>query len=324
MRSMQRNRDILKHRVKPGTVPRVLTYARPYRVVLAIFLVAVIIDAVVSAVSPLILRALIDRGIIAKNEGLIVALASLVAALAIGEAGLSLIERRISATIGEGLIYDLRSQVFTHIQRMPIAFFSRTQTGALISRLNNDVIGAQQAFTELLSNVVGNLFVVTLILVAMSVLSWQITLVSLVLLPLFLLPARYVGRRLSGMYRHGMDLNAQMNMVMTERFNVAGAMVVKLFGRPEEESLSFSSRAGQVARYWRRPSDLFTDLLCGALFDRLVGYGLSLRLWWRGRRARDAAGRHLGGPGELPHAPLRAAHQPFELERRHHDGPRQL
>jgi ATP-binding cassette subfamily B protein len=156
------------------------------------------------------------------------------------------VERRISAVIGEGLIYDLRAKVFEHIQEMPIAFFSRTQTGALISRLNNDVIGAQQAFTDLFSNVVGNVILVTIILSVMFVLSWQITLVALILLPVFLLPARRVGRRLGTLFQRGYELNAEMNMVMSERFNVAGAMMVKLFGRPKEEREYFEARAGQV------------------------------------------------------------------------------
>ncbi len=170
----------------------------------------------------------------------------LAAVLAILDAILSLADRRISATVGEGLIYDLRARVYGHIQRMPIAFFSRTQTGALISRLNNDVIGAQQAFTDLFSNVVGNVVLVTLILVTMFFLSWQITLVALILLPIFLIPARLVGRRLGTLFHRGMELNAEMNMVMSERFNVAGAMVVKLFGRPDDELRTFRQRAGEV------------------------------------------------------------------------------
>ncbi len=155
-------------------------------------------------------------------------------------------ERRVSAFIGEGLIYDLRAEVFQHIQQMPIAFFSRTQTGALISRLNNDVIGAQQAFTDLFSNVVGNVVLVVIILVVMFILSWPITLVALILVPVFLIPARRVGRRLGTLFQRGMELNAEMNMVMNERFNVAGAMLVKLFGRPGEERENFEARAAQV------------------------------------------------------------------------------
>jgi ATP-binding cassette subfamily B protein len=243
---MRRNRDILEHRIKPGTLPRMLTFARAYRTMIIIFLIAVVLDAAVSSVSPLVLRAIIDTGIPKRREGLVIALASLTAVLALIDAGLSLFERRASAVIGESLIFDLRAKVYGHIQEMPIAFFSRTQTGALISRLNNDVIGAQQAFTDLFSNVVGNAVLLAIILGVMFFLSWQITLVALLLLPVFLLPARRVGRRLGTLYQRGMELNAEMNMVMSERFNVAGAMVVKLFGRPRDELSYFESRAGQV------------------------------------------------------------------------------
>jgi ATP-binding cassette subfamily B protein len=246
MRSMQRDRTILEHRIKKGTLPRIFQFAKAYKPVLIIFLVAVVIDAVVSSVSPLVLRAIIDNGIKHRREGLIIGLSLLTAGLAIADAVLSLFERRISAVIGESLIYDLRAKVFAHIQEMPIAFFARTQTGALISRLNNDVVGAQQAFTDLFSNVVGNVILVTIILGTMFVLSWQITLVALLLLPVFLIPARRVGRRLGTLFQKGMELNAEMNMVMSERFNVAGAMVVKLFGRPKDELSFFEGRAGQV------------------------------------------------------------------------------
>lgn len=246
MRSMRRDRSVLKHRVAPGTARRMLSFARPYRRTLAVFMVAVVLDAIVTALNPLILRSLIDKGIIGKDQILVVQLALLAAGLAIADAGLSVVERRISAAIGEGLIYDMRSKVFRHIQAMPVAFFSRTQTGALISRLNNDVIGAQQAFTDLLSNVVGNAVLVVIVLATMFVLSWPITLVALILLPLFLIPARRVGQRVGAMMREALDVNAEMNMVMTERFNVSGAMLVKLFGRPEDEATTFESKAAKV------------------------------------------------------------------------------
>jgi ATP-binding cassette subfamily B protein len=213
---------------------------------LVVFLAAVILDAAVSSVAPLFLRAIIDNGIAKHNQRLIIWLASITAVLAITSAGLSLIERRISSVIGEGLIYDMRSRVYEHIQKMPIAFFSRTQTGALISRLNSDVVGAQQAFTDVLSNVVGNFILATIIIVTMLTLNWQITLVALILLPVFLIPARRVGRRLGTMFQRGMELNAEMNMVMSERFNVAGAMLVKLFVSPKDEIDYFRDRAGQV------------------------------------------------------------------------------
>ena len=246
MRSLRQNRDILEHQIKKGTLPRILTFAKQYHALLVVFLTAVVLDAIVSSVTPLLFRTVIDIGIKYKREGLVVGLASVAAGLAIFDAILSLFERRISALIGEGLIYDLRAKVFSHIQEMPIAFFSRTQTGALISRLNNDVIGAQQAFTDLFSNGVGNVILVTIVIATMFVLSWQITLVALLLLPVFLIPARRVGRKLGTLFQRGMELNAEMNMVMTERFNVSGAMLVKLFGRPQDERKFFESRAGQV------------------------------------------------------------------------------
>jgi ATP-binding cassette subfamily B protein len=246
MRSMRKDRSVLEHRVAKGTTRRILSFALPYRRILIIFLGAVVVDAVVAAINPLILRAIIDKGILAKNSQLVVTLAMVAAGLAIFDAGLSLIERRISARIGESLIYDMRAKVFRHIQSMPLAFFSRTQTGALISRLNNDVIGAQQAFTDLLSNVVGSAVLVVIVLITMALLSWQITVVSLLLLPLFIIPARRVGQRVGSMMREGYELNAEMNMVMTERFNVSGALLVKLFGRTSDEAAMFEDRAGKV------------------------------------------------------------------------------
>ncbi len=250
-RSMQRDRTILAHELKKGTLPRILEFARPYRRVLGIFLAAVVADAVVSSVAPLLLREIINLISIHSSSrphaaGLIVTLALLTAVLALVDAGLSLSERRISAFIGESLIFDLRRRVYAHIQEMPIAFFTRTQTGALISRLNNDVIGAQQAFTDLFSNVVGNVVLVAIILGTMLWLSWPITLVSLVLVPAFIIPARLVGRRLGSLFQRGMELNAEMNMVMSERFNVAGALLVKIFGRPADELATFETRAGEV------------------------------------------------------------------------------
>ena len=246
MRSMRQDRAVLQHRVKKGTARRMLTFAVPYKKILAIFIPVVILDAVIAAVNPLILRALIDNGILKKDKDLVIELAILVAVLALADAGLALTERRISAFIGESLIYDMRSKVFRHIQRMPLAFFTRTQTGALVSRLNNDVIGAQQAFTDLLSNVVGNLVTVVIVIAAMFFLSWQITLAALILVPIFLIPARFVGQRIGSLTKEGYDLNSEMNMVMQERFQVGGAMLVKLMGRPDAEATSFEAKAGRV------------------------------------------------------------------------------
>jgi ATP-binding cassette, subfamily B, bacterial len=246
MRSMRQDRSVLRHRVKKGTARRMLTFGVPYKKIIAIFLPVVILDAVIGAINPLILRSLIDNGIYKHDESLVIGLAILVAVLALVDAGLSLTDRRISAYIGEYLIYDMRAKVFRHIQRMPLAFFTRTQTGALVSRLNNDVIGAQQAFTDLLSNVVGNLVTVIIVVGIMFFLSWQITLAALILLPIFLIPARFVGQRVGSLTKEGYNLNSEMNMVMQERFQVGGAMLVKLMGHPEAEAESFEAKAGRV------------------------------------------------------------------------------
>jgi ATP-binding cassette, subfamily B, bacterial len=281
-RSMRNSREILAHELKAGTIPRVWAFARAYRPMLLIFLIAVVLDAVVTTVSPLLLRIIIDSGMlghapIAHRRALIIWLALAVGFLALADAGLSMYQRRVSAVVGEGLIYDMRARVFAHIQSMPIAFFSRTQTGALISRLNNDVIGAQQAFTDLLSNVVGNFVMVVGVIALMFWLSWPITLVALILLPVFLVPARYVGRRLGGLYQRGLELNAEMNAVMSERFNVAGAMVVKLFGSPQREVGQFNVRAAGVrnigvdqALYQR---SLFVSLSLTASLATAFAYG---------------------------------------------------
>ena len=233
-------------KIPKGTTRRILTFVAPYKGLLAVFLVLVVLDAGVSAANPLLYREIIDKGILGHRADLIVALALLVAALAITDAGLTLVERFISARVGEGLIYNLRTKVFDHVQRMPLAFFTRTQTGALVSRLNNDVTGAQEAFTDVLSNVIGNLISVAIVLAIMFVLSWQLTLVALVLLPLFMLPARWLGRRLQAITRELYGLNAEMNIGMVERFNVSGALLVKLFGRPEAESKAFQEKAARV------------------------------------------------------------------------------
>jgi ATP-binding cassette, subfamily B, bacterial len=246
MRSLRRDESMRQHKLTAGIVRRIAGFARPYRGALAVFLLLIIIDAVVGAANPLIYRSIIDNGILGHNVNLVIVLAGAVAGLAIFDAGLGLAQRWISSRVGEGLIYDMRTRVFGHINEMPISFFTRTQTGALISRLNNDVMGAQQAFTDTFSSVVGNVIGVTITLVAMFFLSWQITLLSLVLLPVFLLPARWVGLRLAGITREAYNLNAQMNTTMSERFNVSGALLVKLFGHPAEEVRAFAAKARRV------------------------------------------------------------------------------
>src|SRR4030088_860107 len=219
LRSMRSEESTRQHQLTPGIVRRIAGFARPYRGALAVFLVLIVIDAIVGAVNPLIYRAIIDNGILGHNVNLVAVLAGAIAGLAIFDAILGLAQRWLSARVGEGLIFDMRTKVFAHINEMPISFFTRTQTGALISRLNNDVMGAQQAFTDTFSSVVGNVIGVSITLVAMFFLSWQITLLSLVMLPIFLLPARWVGRRLGGITRESFNLNAQMITPLSERFN---------------------------------------------------------------------------------------------------------
>jgi ATP-binding cassette subfamily B protein len=238
--------SITKQKLKPGTIRRIAGYARPYRVHLAVFLLATVVDAVITVVNPLLLRQIIDHGILARNDQVVIVLACTVAAVSIFDAVLGFVIRWFSARIGEGLIYDLRTQVFDHVQRQPIAFFTRAQTGSLVSRLDGDVVGAQQAITSTLSGVLSNLLSLILILVTLFYLSWLVTVIALVMIPLFILPARLVGRRMQRLTRESMQLNAEMGSTMTERFNVAGAMLVKLFGRPREESGAFSSRAAKV------------------------------------------------------------------------------
>ncbi len=278
MRSFSRDRSVTRQRLKPGTVRRIFSYARPYRRDLVFFLIIVALDAVVTVAVPLMLRGLIDDGILPHKTGVVLAIGSVVAGLALFDAVLGIGQRWYSARIGEGLIYDLRTEVFAHVQRQPIAFFTRTQTGSLVSRLNSDVIGAQQALTSTLSSVVANVLSLALVLGAMILLSWQVTLVALVLIPLFIFPARIVGRKLQRLTRESMQLDAAMGSTMTERFNVAGAMLVKLFGRPTEELDTFRGRAGRVrdigvttAMYG---SSLFIALTLLASLATAVVYGL--------------------------------------------------
>jgi ATP-binding cassette subfamily B protein len=248
MRSLTRDSEVTKKKLAPGTVRRIAGFATPYKFEITIFLALVIVDAVISVAIPLLFRVVIDEVDTNGNgsRSVVIGVALAIAGIAIFDAGLSLIQRYFSARVGEGLIYDLRTRVFGHVQRMPVAFFTRTQTGALVSRLNNDVIGAQQAITSTLSNVVSNVVGLVLVITAMLFLSWQITIGALVLLPVFLLPARWVGRKLQGISRQAMQLNADMSTTMTERFNVSGALLVKIFGRLGDEERQFARKAGEV------------------------------------------------------------------------------
>ena len=247
MRSMTADPSVKTQKLKAGTLKRIFTYAGPYKKQIAFFLVTVVIDAILIVTTPLLLRKLIDQGVIPKNSTLITQLALLVGGLAVLDALFNIVGRWFSSRIGEGLIYDLRSQLFAHVQRQSVAFFTRTQTGALISRLNSDVIGAQQAFTATLSGVVSNVISLVLVAGTMMFLSWQITLISLVLLPIFIYPTKWVGKKIQSLTRESFDLNAKMSSTMTERFNVSGAMLVSLYGKPENESTLFRSRARRVA-----------------------------------------------------------------------------
>ena len=204
------------------------------------------IGAVLAVASPVLAGPAVDAIVRGGPISAVVGIAALIAVIAVAEAGFGILQRYQSATLGEGLILDLRAAVFDHVQRQPVAFFTRTRTGALVSRLNNDVLGAQQAFTSTLSGLVSNAVGLVVTATVMFTLSWQITALALVLLPVFVLPARRIGSRLQGITREAYNLNASMNSTMTERFNVSGALLVKLFGRPEQESDSFSGRAARV------------------------------------------------------------------------------
>jgi ATP-binding cassette subfamily B protein len=246
MRSFSRDDSVTRQRLKKGTVRRIASYARPYRGKLALFMSATSLSAVITVTVPLLLGRVIDQGILRHDTAVVVLIAGIVAALAVVGAVLAIAQRWFSSRIGEGLIYDLRTQVFKHVQQQPIAFFTRAQTGSLVSRLNSDVIGAQQAITSTLSSVVSNVISLILVLGAMLYLSWLVTVVALVLLPAFVIPARLVGRRLQRLTRESMQLDAELGSTMTERFNVAGAMLVKLFGRPDDEARVFAHRAARV------------------------------------------------------------------------------
>ncbi len=244
--SLRKDQSVADRKVSRETVRRILAFARPFRRQIVVFLVLTVGGSALVVVTPLLLQRLVDDGVVPQDRRVIVTLALVVALLAFVEAGVGLYSRYLSSRIGEGLIYDLRTQVFAHVQRQPVAFFTRAQTGALVTRINSDVIGAQQAFTSTLSGVVSNVVSLVLVAGAMLTLSWPITVAALVLLPVFLLPARHVGRRLSGLTRQSMQLNADLATRATERFNVAGALLVTLFGRRDEEDAQFSERAAQV------------------------------------------------------------------------------
>ena len=280
LRSMQNEERVTQHRLSRGTARRILTYARPYRRDITVFLVTVVFAAGIGVATPVlaghVINAITDGG--AGAASAVIRLALLIAALAVVDALLSLAQRWYSARIGEGIILDLRTKVFDHVQRMPLQFFTRTQTGALVSRLNNDVTGAQRAFTSTLSGVVSNVIQLVLTAAVMFTLSWQITALSLVLLPLFVIPARRVGKKLAEITRESYNLDAKMNATMTERFNVSGALLVKLFGRPDVEADRFGERARRVRDIGVQQAmfsrTFFVAMLLVASLAQALTYGL--------------------------------------------------
>ncbi|MEU5567153.1 ABC transporter ATP-binding protein [Micromonospora musae] len=280
LRSMRSQDEVSAHQLKRGTAKRILAFAQPYRRDIVVFLITVVIAAIIGVATPLLAGDVIDainRGG-SESGSLVVRIALIIGGLAIADALLSLAQRWYSARIGEGIILDLRTRVYDHVQRMPLQFFTRTQTGALVSRLNNDVLGAQRAFTSTLSGIVSNVIQLVLTAAVMFTLSWQITALSLVLLPVFIIPARRVGRRLADITREAYNLDARMNATMTERFNVAGALLVKLFGQPDGEARRFAGRAERVrdigiqsAMYSRT---FFVAMLLVASLAQALTYGL--------------------------------------------------
>jgi ATP-binding cassette subfamily B protein len=247
LRTLSSDQSVKSAKLKPGTLKRIFAYAIPYKSTFVLFLFCLIADAFLTIATPLLLRDLIDKGVIPKDRALVTTMAIAVAVLAILTAAVNIVVRWISSKIGEGLIYDLRSQVFRHVQEQSIAFFTRTQTGALISRINSDVIGAQRAFTSTFSGIISNVLTLILVVGTMLALSWQITVASLLLLPVFLAPTKWIGGRLQGYTRDSYELNAEMSSTMTERFNVSGALLVKLYGNMDQESAVFKKKARKVA-----------------------------------------------------------------------------
>lgn len=284
MRSFSSDSSVTRQRLAPGLARRIARYARPYTGIIVPFLFLVAASAVIGVGTPLLFKAIIDDGIVPRNLGVVIWLSLATAGVAVLEAAFTMLQRWYSARLGEGLIYDLRREVFEHVQRLPLAFFVRAQTGSLVSRLNNDVIGAQRALTSTLSSVVSNVLSLVLVLATMLTLSWQITLFALAMLPLFLLPVRWVGRRLQRVTREQMQVDARMSSLMTERFGVAGAMLTKLYGRPDEEARGFANQAERVRDLGVRSAMYSTVFyvaltLLAALATALVyGFGGSLVL----------------------------------------------
>jgi ATP-binding cassette subfamily B protein len=278
MRSLTRDSSVKDSKLKKGTLPRIWEFARPFKFYLFCFLITIVLDALLTVSTPLILRNLIDQGVIPKKYHVVTVLSILVGVLAVTDSVTNLVGRWFSARIGEGLIYEMRTKVFSHIQTQSIAFFTRTQTGALISRINSDVIGAQNAFTDTLSGVVSNVLTLSLVAGAMFTLSWQITALSLLLLPAFIYPTKWVGRKIQNLTRESFNTNAEMSSMMTERFNVSGALLVLLYGKRGVESLGFNSKARRVADIGIEIALLnrifFVSILSVASIATAIAYGV--------------------------------------------------
>ena len=288
MHSMAADRSGLAGKtITADTRRRVWGFARPYRAAIGAFIVTTVASTFLGLLPPLVIREIFDSAIAEGDGGYLNVLFVVLIATAAGEALLMLVGRRLSSGIGESLIFDLRLRLFDQVQRMPLAFFTRTQTGTLVSRLNNDVIGAQRAFTGTLGTVVANIITLVATLITMLLLEWRLTLLAVVILPVFVLPARRVGRGLQAITREGMNLNASMNNTMTERFNVAGALLVKLFGRHDDEAADFSDRAGRVRDIGVR-SAMYSQVFLIAL--TLVGaVGTAIVYWLGGHLAIDGS-----------------------------------
>jgi ATP-binding cassette, subfamily B, bacterial len=274
--------SLTRQRIAPGTVRRILPYAKPYRWTLIIAMSATLLDALITAAGPLFLKVVIDDGILRHRLAVVVALSLVIAGLALLDALAIYTQTWASARMGQGVIYDLRTEVFRHVQRQPLAFFTRSQTGSLVSRLNTDVIGAQQAISSLLTQSMSTVLTLIFILATMFYLSWQISLIAVLLIPVFLFPAKLIGKRLQRLTRAGMQLDAELGSMMNERFNVAGALLTKLYGRPDKESALFEDRADRVrdveisTSVLGRSFPIIATLLASLTLALVYGFGGSL------------------------------------------------
>lgn len=278
MRGYMTDESVKNQRLAKGTVRRIMSYASEFKLLIIGYLITLVIDSLLVVSQPLLFKRIVDQAIPSGDTRMVTNTALLIALLSITDAALGVVTRRMQATIGEGLIYNLRSQVFDHVQRQSIAFFTRAQTGSLISRLNNDVVGAQRAFTSTLGGVVGNVISLGVVVSTMAILSWKITLAALLMLPVFLIPARFMGRKMQEYTRDQANLNSVMATQMSERFNVSGALLMKLFGKPDREAELFADRAGKVrdvgVRIATANTVFFTAMmLVGSLATALV-YGI--------------------------------------------------